>query len=359
MFIMATLIALVAAEFFLRCFWNNPRQVPQQVIQVNNYEYSYTTSLNNFGFRDEDFHRQKEPGTFRIFLIGDSFVYSPGVADDYKIDQLLENKLNQTGNKKFEVYNLGLPSAGTSDYVQIAKNFASYRPDLIILSLYTDNDVSRFNIHFLKSLKLLELWRYTKFNVKNLLLNRNTNLNTLDKKSLNFGTSTPLFVPSNNQPTTPEFYRQLADEGKINIFLFDRAQFGDNQKLYDQMADKFTYFSKTKNDILKIRKIYKQLPFILLVNPSKYQVATSSFNELRKIGFTFDADKVVDRKLQDVIIGWAEKKNIQYIDPLPTMLAKNEQSYYYTIDDHYNEAGDKLISEIIYNTLFKSGFIGN
>ncbi|MFA6255115.1 MAG: SGNH/GDSL hydrolase family protein [Patescibacteria group bacterium] len=358
--VISVIITLILAELSLRWLLKNPHRSPNKTLHVTNYEFQYTTTLNSFGFRDSEFSKEKAENTFRIFLIGDSFVYSPGVPDEKKLDRLLEDKLNQTGGRKFEVYNLGLPG-GTYNYVQTAKEFVSYQPDLIILSIYVDNDINRFNIDKVILLELHEVWFLAKGNISDYFTKIKGKLNSTTPQPTNNEStaSSSASILNNNQQTSPDFYRQLAQEKVINTFLFERAKAGDNQQFYDKLANKFKYFPATKSNILKVKKTYDDLPFVLLINPSKYQISTSSFAELRKMGFIFNEDKIIDRHVQDEIINWAEKKNITYVDPLPAMLENTNQPYFYLIDDHYNENGDKLVAEKLYDTLINEGLINN
>lgn len=355
--IISVIITLILAELSLRWLLKNPHRSPNQTFHVTNYEFQYTTTLNSFGFRDSEFSKKKTENTFRIFLIGDSFVYSPGVPDEKKLDRLLEDKLNQTSLKKVEVYNLGLPG-GTYNYMQTAKEFASYQPDLIILSIYIDNDINRFNIDKVILSKLYGVWLSAKSNIHNYFAKKDKGSNSTTPKPANDNSSTSSTL-NLDQQTSPDFYRQLAKEKRINTFLFERAKAGDNQQFYDKLANKFKYFPATKNNILKVKKTYNNLPFVLLINPSKYQISTSSFAELRKMGFIFNEDKIIDRHVQDEIINWAKKKNITYVDPLPEMLENANESYFYLIDDHYNENGDVLVAEKLYNTLINEKLINN
>ena len=61
---------------------NFDRRMGPRSYDVNGYEFQYHVALNSDYFRDEEFHRKKESGTFRIFLIGDSFVFGSGAGQD-------------------------------------------------------------------------------------------------------------------------------------------------------------------------------------------------------------------------------------------------------------------------------------
>ncbi len=102
------------------------------------HKYVY---INSEGFRDYDFNVSKNPGTFRIAVLGDSFTYGWGinnVNDTYP--KVLEMKLNSIGTKRYEVLNLGIPGYNTPEELDtLKKKVAAYNPDLIILG-YVLND---------------------------------------------------------------------------------------------------------------------------------------------------------------------------------------------------------------------------
>lgn len=327
--VFVVIILLIFAEFILRINLSGP-----VVIYAENYEFNYTSYLNSDYFRDDEFVKEKDEDTFRIFLIGDSFVIGVGVEQKETIDKLLEKRIIEDG-VKYSVYNLGMVG-GPSEYYKTAKKFKEYNPDLVIVSLYVDNDIEEMTkyIGLTKVIKII--------------------------KSSTIVTSLQLALENVFKPNIycdewikdmeiNSFYKELMCKGKINPGLASRARIGDSQEYYTLLLKRFNTDSTTKNNILAIKK-KNNVPFLLLINPSKYQTNTLYFNELRKMGFIFNQDKVVDRKLQDVIISWAIENEIDYLDILPFMKESNEL-FYHNIDDHYNVKGNYLVAEIIYNKL--------
>lgn len=62
---------------------------------------------NNLGFRGGDV-LEKDPGTYRIFITGDSFTMGDGLRDSDAFPLHLERLLNESGNGRYEVINCGL-----------------------------------------------------------------------------------------------------------------------------------------------------------------------------------------------------------------------------------------------------------
>ncbi len=106
--------------------------------------------INSHGFRDKARTYEKGAETFRILVLGDSFVDAFQVALTDTFPALLETKLNtQADSMRFEVLNLGQSGFGTADAYMRYLNFgAAYDPDLVILAFFPGNDF-RNNSKFL------------------------------------------------------------------------------------------------------------------------------------------------------------------------------------------------------------------
>jgi hypothetical protein len=98
--------------------------------------------INSHGFRDYERTYEKPQNTFRIIVLGDSYVEALQVALQDAFPAVLEKMLNQQSNStRFEVLNLGQSGFGTADEYMRYVNFGSkYSPDLVILAFLTGND---------------------------------------------------------------------------------------------------------------------------------------------------------------------------------------------------------------------------
>jgi hypothetical protein len=99
--------------------------------------------FNSHGFRDYERTWEKPPGTYRILVLGDSYVEAFQVPLERAFPALLEAKLNAaSGTKRFEVLALGQSGFGTADaYMRYLHDGVRYSPDLVILAFLTGNDV--------------------------------------------------------------------------------------------------------------------------------------------------------------------------------------------------------------------------
>lgn len=116
------------AQYYLR----PPEGLPQVEIKTNSH-----------GFRERELPHRKEPGTFRIVVLGDSFIEGATLPWEDAFPQVLEKRLNaQSAGRRFEVLGLGISAYGTRhEYLALKHYGRRYEPDLVILAFFTGNDV--------------------------------------------------------------------------------------------------------------------------------------------------------------------------------------------------------------------------
>jgi hypothetical protein len=101
--------------------------------------------LNNMGFRDRPFALKKNPHTYRIMVVGDSYAEGAGCRREETFSRVLERELNRRLKaagcpNQVEVYNLSRCGANTVGEVQVIMRKAPVlQPNLIILA-YVLND---------------------------------------------------------------------------------------------------------------------------------------------------------------------------------------------------------------------------
>lgn len=108
-----------------------------------NYENHVT--WNSSGYFDKEYPRSKPDQTFRIVVIGDSYVESVQVPLQKTFHKRLEQSLNSntpvSGYKKFEVIALGSSGAGqNTNFMTLSKQAAALNPDAVIIT-FCSNDI--------------------------------------------------------------------------------------------------------------------------------------------------------------------------------------------------------------------------
>lgn len=116
--------------------------IPGATLQWTNFLDFYSIQkANSFGFLDREYDIEKPQGTFRILVLGDSFVEAAQIDINEKFHMKLEKLLNaKYPDRKFECIALGYSSCGTSNTISFYEEIGrKLKPDLVI-SLFIFND---------------------------------------------------------------------------------------------------------------------------------------------------------------------------------------------------------------------------
>lgn len=97
--------------------------------------------INSLGFRGAELREAKEPGTFRIACLGDSFTFGHGVTEEATYARQLEEILNAAaGEPRFETQNYGIGGYNTDQELIVLRTKAlRFEPDLVILQWVLDD----------------------------------------------------------------------------------------------------------------------------------------------------------------------------------------------------------------------------
>jgi len=101
--------------------------------------------FNAAGFRDEEWTLAKPADTFRIAVLGDSYVEAVQVALGDRFTEVLERELDGTpavGGRRVHVLTFGVSGFGTAQELMCLRHHVwQYSPDLVILAVTTGNDL--------------------------------------------------------------------------------------------------------------------------------------------------------------------------------------------------------------------------
>lgn len=88
---------------------------------------------NPYGYIGPAYPFAKEPGVFRIVLMGDSYTEGMHLMNAYRYDRLLEKELNRHCNQKVEILNFGVGESNFADMYLYYENYAKkFNPDLVL-----------------------------------------------------------------------------------------------------------------------------------------------------------------------------------------------------------------------------------
>lgn len=101
--------------------------------------------INSDGLRDVEHALAKPAGTFRIALLGDSYCEALQVSQEEAFWQVMAGKLDECHAfpGKVEVINFGVSGYGTTqELLTLREKVWKYAPDLVVLAVTTNNDVT-------------------------------------------------------------------------------------------------------------------------------------------------------------------------------------------------------------------------
>jgi hypothetical protein len=160
---------LLGAELYLRhagMFPASDNRSPSQFIDkvgfvfkpgetvrlTNGIDFWVSEKVNSLGFIDSEPALPKPPDTFRIVLVGDSFVEALQVPIAQKLQTLLAADLNRRfPDRKFDAVALGYSGTGQANQLPFYERNRDLKPDLVIL-LFVSNDFAN-NSPVLESLR--------------------------------------------------------------------------------------------------------------------------------------------------------------------------------------------------------------
>jgi lysophospholipase L1-like esterase len=118
-----------------------PNKQGWHVLRTNGHRQRI--EINRFGFRDRNWPEAKEPGSYRIALLGDSYVAGLEVDLADRLGEQVQHILNrQTQDRRVEILNFGVVGFGTASALETLRHRAAqFQPDVALLFFYTGNDL--------------------------------------------------------------------------------------------------------------------------------------------------------------------------------------------------------------------------
>jgi lysophospholipase L1-like esterase len=159
----STLVSLLGLWLFHDYWANKPIYLQEPGYERTGHRYLYDSTLgwrnipnweastngrrltiNSKGLRDFEYSYAKPSGVRRILVLGDSFAWGYGVADDEIFTEVIEERLARDSllrGEKYEVVNTGVSGWGTDqEYLFLQREGFNYSPDIVVLAFFIVND---------------------------------------------------------------------------------------------------------------------------------------------------------------------------------------------------------------------------
>jgi lysophospholipase L1-like esterase len=333
--------------------------------------------FNSHGFRDYERPFEKPKGTFRILVLGDSYVEAFQVSLEDAFPALLERKLNEnSASHRFEVLNLGQSGFGTADEYMRYLNFGvKYRPDLVLLAFLTGNDI-RNNAKILNREELgfyfvldksgqLVLDRSIVEDYEQSLTSAKRLIQFIKQRSYLASLVSERFYLLRLQLQERRIKKLLSETKKQRLWNRDHR----TQKEPDELSDLNIYlenmserwreaFAITKALLLKFKQSVENNDgqFLLATLSNAEQVHPELQQELReRYGLPFDFEQP-DRNLEE----FAQRHQITYLKLMPVFHEYHLRTGSYlhgfggSKTGHWNQKGHRLAADTIFEFLNKN-----
>lgn len=126
--------ALIAAEFAVRFIFRHATSSGNTGDYIGRRGGGPSIVVNSLGFREREIG-PKEPGRYRIAVIGDSFTWGQGIDARDRFSNLLEGFLGT----HYEVLNFGVPGNNMPEHLNALDTVLELRPDFVLLQLYIND----------------------------------------------------------------------------------------------------------------------------------------------------------------------------------------------------------------------------
>ncbi|HWQ20151.1 MAG TPA: SGNH/GDSL hydrolase family protein [Methanotrichaceae archaeon] len=345
-------------------------------------EWTTHVKTNSDGFRDIERAIEKGPGTFRIAVIGDSFVESLQVNYEDLFTHLLESKLNAGTDRysRIEVMNFGVRGYGTGqELLNFREHVAKYDPDMVVLLFYPENDVADNRVAYESP---SPLYQRPTFNltgdgvIEFVPVNRSTAANAddqLDQSSLSITQRAIIAIETRALPHVSALlynivrYDPAVREALSNYGMKKPDYIPNGYYIYSPRYDKRWDSSYINGNFTEAWKVTEALllalkkesedsgaKFILVMATTRSQVYPDWWQESLESYPQMNGQEWDLEKPNSILGRFAEENSITYIDLLPYFKAYAKDTgprLFLHYDGHWTKEGHRVAADAMYRSL--------
>lgn len=316
--------------------------IPNTNVIDTGFEWKVRYSLNDDGIRERRNMENKTEDEYRILVLGDSFTEGYGIRQDRTFSHLMEDLCNKKGNaRKVKVINAGVRGYNlTQYYILFQSLYKKYRPDLVIIAA-VDGDLDVTSDSMLLQGKVVYRYYRPYYDLE-------------DGHLVVKGMPVP-------RPDT-------------SIYKDDKIEF--LKKYMRKYLASYTFLKIISDRSVVLKKIGVLLR--LKKSASEYSIDNSSvfddkevcaaivkdiFDTLKKDGSELLIFLLEDNKLNSNSAYYKKLSNDLgfFYSSFPELCydySNNRRKYHFRFDAHFNEKGNAVIAELLYDFLDKNTLIG-
>lgn len=317
----------------------------------------HANGTNRFGFNDREYPLQKDPGVYRILVVGDSFSWVGGKEENYAAK--LERKFEaHYGRHKVDVINSGYSMTHTAEQLAMLKKYGlQYNPDLVFLGFFIGNDFVdadpnrkrivvndvHFDIDKREELTFLGYPIVLQSRLIHFVKQKYTAFRELGRGKKEAEAANEITTPAEDVATLPEDLFLRFEKGRLQFFNIERQR----TDFYKPKIEHIFSALEEMKALLEDRGI----AFIVGIYPDEFQVNDALLDQVFD---TFDLNRQdFDLDLgQNILKDYLNSKGIQHVDMTAEFRqAGTEKRLYLLQDTHWNNAGRQLAADIMFKEL--------
>jgi hypothetical protein len=334
---------------------------------------------NSKGWRDVEHSFKNDRGTFRILVLGDSFMEGYSVELENMFHKQLE-RLASNNAVDIEIINLGVGGYGTlQEYLVFRDIGKNYNPDIVLLGFYLDNDVTNNSF----ALESMGHRKKTSRKIKSRPF-LNSSKSKWEITQVDFEGSCRRYL-SGKAKSDASFHRlsgqlaltQAASHAAKHLRIMwtgNNDNFNENKDAtgetnnkkdrnfaryginYCQEPPEFTEaWLTTKRILTRLKNDVSSIGAKLFVYtvPGLYEVDTK---RLKKKVMKYELMCTENLPAYDRLAGILNELDIGHVNLLPGFrkdMKNDALNLFLASDKHWNEQGHKLAAEIVYSSLIE------
>jgi hypothetical protein len=260
------------------------------------------------------------------------------------------------------VLNAAISGTGPFEYLAQMKMLGmSYKPDMVLLSYYIGNDLTNVQNHpqFNPKNAGVGIDRRTSRSIVRGLYLYHYLLWKLRELRLRFRPFD--YEKAKNAGISPELIED-AKQLRINPWLLNLALEEKNYLLDNALMetpDNMKSWEKIKQLLAEIHEICDNLQsqLLLVIFPASIQVNDSHFEFYKQLTLNLDRRSLESSKPQRLLLEFCADRYLACLDLLPAFKSREKEEFYRQKDDHLNEKGGELASELILDFLLRNSAI--
>lgn len=317
--------------------------------------------INSVGLRDREYSLDKPQNSFRVLMVGDSYIEGQGVRVEETVSKILERSLGEkVKDKKIEVINAGILSySPLLEYLYLKHRGLKLNPDLVILN-FDESDIIDDLIYESELIK--DSQGLPAGFPKPVILPENFYegkqflpfVPTLVKKFLHQNSALYLVIANSVKTKKLLIYPEI---GKIEIIPGNPLK----DKLIttrDKVENYEALWAITKRNLKWIVELLNENKVRLLLNiyPYAHQVSATEWSEGRKAWSLEPKIYTHDRDFQ-TLESFASLEKVPFHSMVPDFRSEQNHPLFFKVDGHWTKLGHQVAARSLEKYLLDSGMI--